>query len=262
MDKNLYTNTARFYDKGNEIINYDYDIDFYKSFVDLNTNVLELGCGTGRITLSLLDKCKHITGIELSKQMLGILQDKVNKLDKEQQNKIDLYNVDMSKFDLNQEFDLIIFPGITFQALTTIEQREYCLECAKKHLSQNGKIIIDLLKPDYNKVDNVGKTRLNYEYFDDEIGCIIKKYSVIEKHDREKQLHYMKYTFQLCKSNIVVEVIEDSFELSYLYEEQARALFVYSGLNVDSLYSWYDFTNGDKENKQMLIYVLSKGNDN
>lgn len=60
MDKNLYTNTARFYDKGNELTHYYYDIDFYKSFVDSNTNVLELGCGTGRVTLPLLDKCKLV----------------------------------------------------------------------------------------------------------------------------------------------------------------------------------------------------------
>lgn len=143
MQKSLYQNTARFYDKSSELQNYYYDINFYRSFVDNDTEVLEIGCGTGRVTLSLLDKCKHITGIELSDQMLGVLKEKVNQLDKEQQSKIDLLKADMKDFSLNMKFDLIIFPGITFQALTCTDQRNSCLKSVREHLSDRGKVIID-----------------------------------------------------------------------------------------------------------------------
>jgi ubiquinone/menaquinone biosynthesis C-methylase UbiE len=257
VQKSLYSNTAGFYDKGNEIKNFTYDIDFYKSFVNETTRVLELGCGTGRITLSLVDKCKHITGVELSEQMLDILQGKVERLDKDLQNKINLVKADMSNFDLNEKFDLIIFPGITFQALTTNQQRNSCLECVKRHLDHNGKVIIDFFDPDIDKVKKTGNRRFDFEYFDDDLNCTVSKYSVIESHDNENQLQRFKYTFELSRGGSLIETIDDYFELGYLYPEQIKELFSKKSFNVEDLYSWYDFSAIDIKNKDMLIYVLN-----
>ena len=80
---------------------------------------------------------------------------------------------------------------------------------------------------------------------------------MIERHDKEKQLQYMKYIFELKGKDNLIRSIEDVFELSYLYEEQARELFINSGLTINALFGWYDFSDIDKENKRMLIYVLS-----
>ena len=258
MQKNLYSNSAYFYDKGNEIKDYTYDIDFYKSFVNETTSVLELGCGTGRITLSLIDKCKHITGIELSVHMLEILRGKVENLDDKLQKKIKLIKSDMINFDLNEKFDLIIFPGITFQALTTNEQRNSCLECVKQHLSDKGKVIIDFFDPDVDKVKKTGNRRLDFEYFDDALDCTVSKYSVIESHDSEKQKQMIKYTFELVRNGALIRVIEDNFELGYLFTDQIKELFTSNRFNINALYSWYDFNEINVDSKQMLIYVLGK----
>ena len=257
MQKSLYSNTARFYDKGNEIKGFTYDIDFYKSFVNETTRVLELGCGTGRITLSLIEKCKHITGVELSDQMLDILRGKIAKLDDYNQSKVSLNKSDMSYFDLNEKFDLVIFPGVAFQALTTDKQRNSCLESVKKHLSENGKIIIDFFDPDIDKLNKIGNRRFDFEYFDKYLNCTVSKYSIIENHDSENQLQMFKYTFELTKAGEPVEVIEDYFELGYLFPDQINELFHNNKISIDALYSWYDFSEIDLDNKNMLIYVLS-----
>lgn len=258
MQKSLYSNSARFYDKGNEIKDFTCDIDFYKSFIDETTRVLELGCGTGRITLTLLDKCKQITGVELSDQMLDILRGKVQKIDQHSQSKIKLIKSDMSNFDLNEKFDLIIFPGVAFQALTTNGQRNSCLKCVKRHLSDNGKVIIDFFEPEEEKVKKVGNRRFDFEYFDEDLNCSVSKYSVIESHDNNNQLQSFKYTFELTRESTLVDTIEDYFELGYLYPEQIKELFSNNKLNIDALYGWYDFSEIDINNKHMLIYVLSK----
>lgn len=46
------------------------DVKFYSQFIDKNSEVLELGCGTGRVSLPLSKKLKQIAGIEISSSML------------------------------------------------------------------------------------------------------------------------------------------------------------------------------------------------
>ena len=54
------------------------------------TNVMEFGCGTGLITLNLLDSLQAITLVDSSKGMLIVLKDKINKINLNK--KISIYN--------------------------------------------------------------------------------------------------------------------------------------------------------------------------
>ena len=258
MEKNLYLNSARFYDKGNEIKGYDWDINFYRSFVQEGTKVLELGCGTGRITLPLIASCKSITAIDFSEQMLEILQQKVSKLDADTRKRLFLQKDDMCSFNTEDFYDLIIFPGLAFMALTTDEQRRNCLSCAAKHLAVGGKIVLDMIHPDEDQVSRTGNVRIDFEYFDEELNCTVRKLSIVEGHDKEKQTQGIKYTFELLQNDRCIETIEDRFELAYLYRHQLQALFEETGFSIERSYGWYDFSSVDPNNKQLLIYVLSK----
>jgi tRNA (cmo5U34)-methyltransferase len=44
-----------------------------------NSNVLDFGCGTGLITMFLQPHVGSVTGVDSSKGMLGILEDKIKK---------------------------------------------------------------------------------------------------------------------------------------------------------------------------------------
>jgi len=53
-------------------------------------NVLELGCGTGRVSLTLASAGFSVTGLDLSDTMLEIFDNKLLKIDDEVSNKITL----------------------------------------------------------------------------------------------------------------------------------------------------------------------------
>ncbi|MBZ9633431.1 class I SAM-dependent methyltransferase [Clostridium sp. FP1] len=122
-NKNLYTNTAKFYDKGNEINKYDHDIKFYEAYVNESTTVLEIACGTGRVTVPLASKCKRIIGMDLSQSMLKELNNKISRLDDNYKNNIKTSQADMTDFNMDEKFDLIIFAGMAFLSLTNNEER-------------------------------------------------------------------------------------------------------------------------------------------
>ena len=77
-----YRDTARFYDAFAERPDDTLYLELAKRY---GSPILELACGTGRITLLLAQAGYQITGIELSPQMLEIAQEKLRKLPEEVQ---------------------------------------------------------------------------------------------------------------------------------------------------------------------------------
>lgn len=255
--ENIYSNTARFYDKGNEIKKYDIDLKFYEKYVNKHTRVLEIGCGTGRVTIPLASKCESIVGLDLSESMLDILQEKLKNTDLNYKNNIQLIKGDMTDFNLNQKFDLIIFPGLAILSLISEEQRIACLECVKKHMSDDCIVVIDQFNPNPDKL-NVSSERLDFEYFDEELGYTIKKYSIQKDHDSNEQAISMKYIYKIFHNEDLIGKIEDDFKLGYLFNDQARKLFTSVGLAIKNVYGAYDFSVIADENSKMLIYELKK----
>ena len=57
---------SQFYDS--YTVNFQADIPLYKTFTKDSKNILEVGCGTGRILKELAEKNKTITGVDISTQ--------------------------------------------------------------------------------------------------------------------------------------------------------------------------------------------------
>ena len=75
--KNQYINTAKLYDL-DQRDNLIADIPFYLEYAKkLNGKILELGCGTGRVSIELAKNGYFVTGLDLSESMLEIYKNKL-----------------------------------------------------------------------------------------------------------------------------------------------------------------------------------------
>jgi SAM-dependent methyltransferase len=83
-----------FYDK---IIapNQDRAFHIVKSLINENSSVLDVGCGTGRLSFQLGDKCKKIDCIDLSKRNIDLAN---KNLLKNPSSKINFYHADVQNF--------------------------------------------------------------------------------------------------------------------------------------------------------------------
>lgn len=70
-----YQKFAEYYDAYTRA--FEKDLAVYKSFCHPNEEILEVGCGTGRVLQSLLGDGFRITGVDISDEMLAVAQQKL-----------------------------------------------------------------------------------------------------------------------------------------------------------------------------------------
>ena len=106
---NLFRNSAWLYDVDNRDNLHD-DIPFYLEYAkEKQGEVLELGCGTGRVALALAAEGFRVTGLDLSEQMLDVFRTKLT--DKpELAEKITFVHSNMADFTFDRKFGMVIAP--------------------------------------------------------------------------------------------------------------------------------------------------------
>ncbi|MPZ49842.1 MAG: methyltransferase domain-containing protein [Dehalococcoidia bacterium] len=123
------------------------DVPFY---VDLaleahaaGQSVLELGCGTGRVTIPIAEAGAEVVGLDGSPAMLEIARRKAPNSDNPR-----WVQADMRDFDLGRQFGLAIIPFRSFLHLLTPEDQLSCLGHVHTHLLADGRLALNFFVPD------------------------------------------------------------------------------------------------------------------
>jgi ubiquinone/menaquinone biosynthesis C-methylase UbiE len=110
--------------------------------------VLELGCGSGRVTLPLARagaaQGVTIIGLDLSSAMLDGARTKLASEPAEVMAAVRLVEGDMRSFALDERFDLIFVPFNTLGHLHAIDDQIACLTTARRHLAPGGRFAAEV----------------------------------------------------------------------------------------------------------------------
>lgn len=177
---------ANIYDGLNSHIN---DLDFYKKWLpkNRNTKILELCCGTGRLTLPLVKDGFQIIGVDFTKSMLNQAISKA----KNENLSIEFILGDMRTLTLDEKFDAIFMPFNSIHHLYQNEDLFMTLNVIKKHLKPNGILIFDCYNPNIHYIVEAEK----------EIKDIAKYTTADERQVEIKQ--ELKYDYKTQISRIV-----------------------------------------------------------
>jgi SAM-dependent methyltransferase len=144
--REYYGSLARFYDWRME--GEEEDIPFYVQLAkESGGPVLELGCGTGRVTLPIAEAGIEAVGLDLSSEMLDIARQKLSRMSEEVQERIQFVQGDMAGFALEGQFSLVILPANQFRELLTTEDQMSCFHYINPHLEREGAVVIELTNP-------------------------------------------------------------------------------------------------------------------
>lgn len=136
-----YDRIAHLYDA---YVQTEMDVPFFlKEAKKAQGAVLELMCGTGRVSLPLLEAGIDLTCVDSSAGMLEAFHGKLQ----ERMLSAEVIEADVCERSLGRQFELIFIPFHSFAEITDPGQQRQALQAIRAHLSPTGRFICTLHNP-------------------------------------------------------------------------------------------------------------------
>lgn len=125
---------------------YQEDLPFWKEITKGCDKILELGCGTGRVSIPLARAGSSVWGIDRDESALGVAHANLAKEPPRARERVSLIQADITNFRLNMSFGAAILPCNTYSTLTPGE-RKNVLEGVMTHLLPLGVFAVSVPNP-------------------------------------------------------------------------------------------------------------------
>jgi SAM-dependent methyltransferase len=158
--------------------------------------LLELGCGTGRLSIPLARDGHTVVGLDLSLAMLRRARERSLRLGQRARRRVHLVCADMRRFALDCQFHLIVCPFNAFQHLYTRAEVAACLATVRRHLAPSGYFAFDVLNPDLKWLTRDPNKRWAKTRFLHPTTRVRYEYSTNQTYDPVEQIAYMRIYYE------------------------------------------------------------------
>jgi len=232
----------------------DFDIPFFlKETECFNGEILELMCGTGRVSIPLLDSGRQMTCIDYSKGMLASFKRKISN----KNYPVRLLQMDVTNLSLNKRYGLILLPFHSFAEIISTDSQIKALKAISSHLDKNGIFILTLQNPKLRLRTTDGIPRVIGKFLIDKNRQLIISY-VNELASSENLVSGFQFYEIFDSSNIMIEkrFLEINFKL--ITDSELRNMLKTTGLEIVEMYGDYSYNNFDEETSNFMIYKMIK----
>jgi SAM-dependent methyltransferase len=245
---------ARFYDADYRF--YDEDIDLVLELTQqAGGDVLELGCGTGRVLVPVAAAGHRVTGVDSSPALLAIARTKLSEagLDAQAQ----LVEQDLRTCDLCMaRYYFAYCVSNTLMHLTTPEEQTRVLENAFLHLEPDGLLLLSLFNPDVPRLVAVaGVQEFADRWTDDETGAEVVKWAV-RTVDWAEQLQETLFIYEEVFPDCRVQRTLCPFTLRFLWRSEVELMLTQAGFVVEEV--WGSFYGDPYEAASENLIVLAR----
>jgi SAM-dependent methyltransferase len=123
---------------------YDIDLPLWRGLAEeAGGPVLDVGAGTGRVTLDLAARGHDVTAIDSDPELVGELANRA----RQRRMRVETATADARSFDLGREFALAIAPMQVAQLFGGADGRRAALTCIRRHLRAGGLFAAALADP-------------------------------------------------------------------------------------------------------------------
>ncbi|MCW3052990.1 MAG: class SAM-dependent methyltransferase [Chthonomonadales bacterium] len=210
--------------------------------------VLELACGSGRVTVPLAEAGSaqgfDVVGIELVPEMLAVAQKKRAESSAATQERLLLLEGDMRNWKAEQPFDLILTPCSSMCHLLTLEDQLAAWRQAYANLAPGGRFVVDVRMAELgNYVDSLrSPTRETVEIDLDKFEAESKTRLL-----RYKTTHYRAHEQKACIRFLYDKFVGEAppersisdFESHVFYPREMELLYLHTGFHVENMVGDY-----------------------
>ena len=217
------------------------DVDFYAGLArEAEPPVLELGAGSGRVTIPIARAGVEIVGLDSSPAMLAKGRERSAGLAS-----VRWVEGDMRAFDLPERFGLVIIPYRAFQHMLTVDDQKSCLVCVRRHLRDDGRLAFNLFNPDLVAMgrwmsDFQGDWRIWHDSTDQRTGRRTIAWECRHYHTGSQELTTLWKVEEIDPDGRPVSQRYLDLHLRWFYRFEVEHLLALTGFQVEHLYGWFD----------------------
>ena len=205
-------------------------------------SVLELACGSGRITWPIARAGVSIVGLDLAAGMLARAERKRADEDAVAAARARFVAGDMTSFELRERFALAIIPFRAFLMLLTPELQRSALRRIHAHLEPGGRLIIDVFDPrlDLLAQEDFTPRREVPELRHPVTGNTISVNVLARHNDHVRQRMTERWRFtEVDSEGKTIREEEEILELRWIYRYEMQYLLELCGYEVEEELSDY-----------------------
>lgn len=220
-----------------DLENGDFEPDgpFYLTLAQrIGGRALELGCGTGRITIPLAEAGVNITGLDLVPGMLDRARAKAAHVS------VRWVQADARSFTLDEKFDLIFESGSTFQHLLERPDQEAMLKCVRQQLSPGGWFVVSTIFPALDLLESDPEEHDWFTYSDNSGREI--RVSGTQAYDALRQIKTETAVRRWRADDGQDMTRYAPLSLRYWFPQELDALLHYNGFSISERYGDHDFS--------------------
>lgn len=229
----------------------DYGVDFYvEQAAAARGCVLEIACGTGRITIPCLQAGVDVEGLDLFPPMLDTLRKKSKALGFSPQ----LHCADMASFRIPKKYALVMITFNAFIHNLTQDAQIACLKCCRDHLEPGGMLLFDTFFPGLGYLQIESGTRvLEGEMRHPRTGNPMRMFDT-RTFDRVNQIqHSVNELEYLDEKGNVFRVDRSEFDSRYVFKAEMELLLRLAGYSRWSIAGDFDLRPLSKDTDAMIV---------
>ncbi|TYS55888.1 class I SAM-dependent methyltransferase [Sutcliffiella horikoshii] len=250
---NIFSNNLEKYEDANEYDrkheNFLVDLPLILEWAPKDSPIIELACGTGRLTIPLAEQGHEMIGVDIHAGMLE--RAKAKAIDKNLP--IQWYLQDCTQLSLTKSTKLMFMSGNSFQHFLTNEVQDALFQSVHRHLEAGGIFIFDTRNPimeDLSKVDEYE------EHFTHSSGILVAEYHK-ETYQPMTQILHCETERRFFNGTLIESIEKDRILLRYVFPLEMRRLLNEHGFKV--LHEYGDWNKSLlTANSPQMVYVCQK----
>jgi len=230
------------------------DVAFYREQAEATGGpVLEIGCGTGRLTIPLARAGHEVWAVDISAAMLDQLRAKLALEPPEVQARVHVVQQDATTLDLPvREFRLAAIPFNVLMLIPDFTAERQTLASVAAHLAPGGRLALDVMNPLTLSLDAEKKPSPSEPRRNPRTGNQYVKNSMASRLDEEQcQRLYGWYDELLPDGKI--EVSEFSFTWRMIFRFELELMLESAGFAIESMAGDFEASPWTVDSRRMVI---------
>ena len=254
-----YDQIARYYDLIHAELTGDIELILSLASGESKT-ILDLGCGTGRISIPLAYAGHRVDGIDRSKVMLDLAQKKLDRETVDIQRSVSLTQGDMTDYYTGQRYDLVLITLNTLHEHTQ-SQIEKIFLLTQKHLATSGILYLDLSNPFiyFRNLEGDENWIEDQTFQDPKTGYYIHQRSTISVEMTDQKLHVLRMlkTDPHDTSPGETYSLESTYHLFYPHEMEL--LLSAAGMKIVQIFGGYQRESFADDSLRFIVLASLMG---